>query len=145
MVVWLFLLMVITSSYTASLSSILTVQQLSTSIKGIDSLIASNWPIGYQEGSFAYSYLSDSLHIPQSRLISLGSQEAYGRALRQGPRNGGVAAIVDELPFVEIFLSNQTEFGIIGRQFTRNGWGFVSCFLYKKVCMFMYIDTCIIF
>ncbi|KAH9744719.1 glutamate receptor 3.7 [Citrus sinensis] len=124
MVVWLFLLMVITSSYTASLSSILTVQQLSTSVKGIESLITNDWPIGYQVGSFAYSYLSDSLRIQKSRLISLGSPEDYERALRQGPRNGGVAAIVDELPYVQLFLSNQTDFGIIGQPFTRSGWGF---------------------
>lgn len=124
MVVWLFLLMVITSSYTASLSSILTVQQLSTSVKGIDSLITNDWPIGYQVGSFAYSYLSDCLHIQKSRLVSLGSPEDYERALQQGPRNGGVAAIVDELPYVQLFLSNQTDFGIIGQPFTRSGWGF---------------------
>ncbi|XP_059449815.1 glutamate receptor 3.7 isoform X2 [Corylus avellana] len=124
MVVWLFLLMVITASYTASLTSILTVQQLSSPITGIDSLIRSNWPIGYQEGSFAYSYLADGLYIPRSRLKSLGSPEAYERALRQGPTNGGVAAIIDELTYVELFLSKRTEFGIIGQPFTKSGWGF---------------------
>lgn len=140
MVVWLFLLMVITSSYTASLSSILTVQQLSTSVKGIESLITNDWPIGYQVGSFAYSYLSDSLRIQKSRLISLGSPEDYERALRQGPRNGGVAAIVDELPYVQLFLSNQTDFGIIGQPFTRSGWGFVSSFFYKQKNGFIHLD-----
>ncbi|KAK4847088.1 hypothetical protein QYF36_025429 [Acer negundo] len=124
MVVWLFLLMVITSSYTASLSSILTVQQLSTPITGIDSLIATNLPIGYQVGSFAYSYLKDNLRVSRSRLISLGSPEEYEKALRQGPSNGGVAAIVDELPYVELFLATNPDFGIIGQQFTRSGWGF---------------------
>ncbi|KAG6722293.1 hypothetical protein I3842_03G153600 [Carya illinoinensis] len=124
MVVWLFLLMVVTASYTASLTSILTVQQLSSPITGIDSLVSSSWPIGYQEGSFAYSYLTDNLHIPRSRLISLGSPEAYERALRLGPTDGGVAAIIDELTYVELFLSKQTEFGIIGQPFTRGGWGF---------------------
>ncbi|KAA8524647.1 hypothetical protein F0562_011070 [Nyssa sinensis] len=89
MVVWLFLLLVITSSYTASLTSILTVQQLSSSITRIDSLIASNWPIGYQVGSFAYGYMTDSLYIPRSRLVPLSSPEEYDRALRQGPSNGG--------------------------------------------------------
>lgn len=145
MVVWLFLLMVITSSYTASLSSILTVQQLSTSVKGIESLITNDWPIGYQVGSFAYSYLSDSLRIQKSRLISLGSPEDYKRALRQGPRNGGVAAIVDELPYVQLFLSNQTDFGIIGQPFTRSGWGFVSSFFYKQKNGFYTFRHCIIF
>lgn len=126
MVLWLFVLMVITSSYTASLTSILTIQQLSSPITGIDSLIASNWPIGYQVGSFAYSYLADSLYISRSRLIPLGSPEEYEKALKLGPSNGGVAAIVDELPYVELFLSKQTEFAIIGQAFTRGGWGFVS-------------------
>ncbi|KAK8567451.1 hypothetical protein V6N13_105416 [Hibiscus sabdariffa] len=124
MVVWLFLLMVITSSYTANLTSILTVQQLSSPITGIDSLIASSWPIGYQVGSFAYGYLSDTLNIHKSRLVKLHSPEEYETALRLGPDNGGVAAIVDELPYVELFLSKQTDFGIIGQPFTKSGWGF---------------------
>ncbi|CDP11784.1 unnamed protein product [Coffea canephora] len=125
MVVWLFLLMVVTSSYTASLTSILTVQQLSSStITGIDSLIASDWPIGYQVGSFAYSYLKDNLNIRKSRLVSLGSPEEYEKALRQGPKSGGVAAIVDELPYIELFLSNRTDFIIVGQPFTKGGWGF---------------------
>ncbi|KAF9590829.1 hypothetical protein IFM89_038701 [Coptis chinensis] len=63
MMVWLFLLMVVTSSYTASLTSILTVEQLSSPITGIDSLIASNQPIGYQNGSFVKGYLTKSLNI----------------------------------------------------------------------------------
>ena len=132
MVVWLFLLMVITSSYTASLTSILTVQQLSSPITGIDSLIATDWPIGYQVGSFVYNYLTEILYVPSSRLVSLRNPEDFERALRQGPSNGGVAAIIDELPYVELFLSEQTDFGIIGQPFTRSGWGFVSIHLSKK-------------
>ncbi|KAK7272295.1 hypothetical protein RJT34_28798 [Clitoria ternatea] len=124
MIVWLFLLMVITASYTASLTSILTVEQLSSPITGIDSLIASNWAIGYQVGSFAYSYLTENLYVPRSRLISLGSPEEYAAALRKGPSGGGVAAIIDELPYVELFLSKETDFGIIGHPFTRSSWGF---------------------
>ncbi|CAM8887779.1 unnamed protein product [Rhodiola kirilowii] len=124
MVVWLFLLMVLTSSYTASLTSILTVQQLSSPITGIDSLITSNWPIGYQVGSFARSYLTDSLNINPSRLVALPTPEAYELSLRKGPSNGGVAVVVDELPYVELFLSERPEFGIVGQPFTKSGWGF---------------------
>lgn len=141
MVVWLFLLMVITASYTASLTSILTVQQLSSPITGIDSLIASNWPIGYQVGSFAYSYLADNLYIARSRLIELGSPEKYEEALRKGPKGGGVGAIIDELPYVDLFLSKQTEFGIIGQPFTKGGWGFVSraCLMHAYICAYIHI------
>ncbi|PKA62215.1 Glutamate receptor 3.7 [Apostasia shenzhenica] len=124
MMVWFFLLMVVTSSYTASLTSFLTVQQLQSPIDGIDSLIASNEPIGYQEGSFAWSYMANSLKIPKSRLISLRTPDDYEEALLLGPKNGGVAAVVDELPYIEIFLSTKSGFGIVGQPFTRSGWGF---------------------
>ncbi|KAK7402036.1 hypothetical protein VNO78_13981 [Psophocarpus tetragonolobus] len=124
MIVWLFLLMVITASYTANLTSILTVEKLSSPITGIDSLIASNWPIGYQVGSFAYSYLADNLYVAKSRLVPLGSPEEYAMALQKGPMGGGVAAIVDELPYVELFLSKETDYGVIGQPFARSSWGF---------------------
>ncbi|KAL4201094.1 hypothetical protein AMTRI_Chr02g214420 [Amborella trichopoda] len=124
MIVWLFLVLVITSSYTASLTSILTVQQLAPAIMGIESLIASHERIAYQVGSFTKRYLTEELNIPSSRLISLKTPEAYAQALRLGPTNGGVAAIVDELPYVEMFLSNRSEFGIVGQMFTKRGWGF---------------------
>ncbi|KAM7276419.1 hypothetical protein ACFE04_018285 [Oxalis oulophora] len=48
----------------------------------------------------------------------------YENALRLGPNRGGVAAIVDELLYVDLFLKDRTGFGIIGQPFTKNGWGF---------------------
>lgn len=133
MVVWFFLLLVITSSYTASLTSFLTVQQLSSPINGIDSLIASKEPIGYQEASFSKFYMIDVLKIPPSRLIPL-KPEVYARALQLGPRNGGVAAIVDEFPYVDLFLQKTDGFGLVGQPFTRRGWGFVSILSYSAMC-----------
>ncbi|XP_020593976.1 glutamate receptor 3.7-like isoform X2 [Phalaenopsis equestris] len=100
------------------------VMMLPSSIKGIDSLIATNDPIGYQEGSFALGYMANSLKIPRSRLISYRTPDDYAEALWRGPKNGGVAAIVDELPYIEIFLETRSGFGIVGQPFTRSGWGF---------------------
>ncbi|XP_010276016.1 PREDICTED: glutamate receptor 3.4-like [Nelumbo nucifera] len=125
LILWLFVVLIINSSYTASLTSILTVQQLSSRIEGIDSLISSNEPIGYQDGSFARSYMINELNIPESRLVNLRDQEEYADALLRGPKGGGVAAIVDEFPYVEIFLShNNCKFKIVGQEFTKSGWGF---------------------
>ncbi|GFP95067.1 glutamate receptor 3.2 [Phtheirospermum japonicum] len=120
LIIWLFVVLIITSSYTASLTSILTVQQLAPSIRGIESLIASNDRIGFQVGSFAENYLTDELNIARSRLVPLGSPEAYADALA----NGRVAAIVDERPYVDLFLSNYCMFQAVGREFTKSGWGF---------------------
>ncbi|GAV88764.1 Lig_chan domain-containing protein/SBP_bac_3 domain-containing protein/ANF_receptor domain-containing protein [Cephalotus follicularis] len=120
LIVWLFVILIINSSYTASLTSILTVQQLSSPIKGIDSLINGNAQIGFQVGSFAENYLIEELNIPKSRLVALGSPEEYAAALEKGT----VAAVVDEKPYVELFLLNYCQFSIRGQQFTKNGWGF---------------------
>lgn len=124
--IWLFVVLIINSSYTASLTSILTVQQLSSPISGLDSLKASDEPIGFQVGSYAERYLTEDIGISKSRLVALGSPEAYAKALQLGPSKGGVAAIIDERPYVEIFLSTQCTFRIVGQEFTRSGWGFVS-------------------
>ncbi|XP_010690549.2 glutamate receptor 3.2 [Beta vulgaris subsp. vulgaris] len=120
LVIWLFVVLIIQSSYTASLTSFLTVQQLSFSIKGIDSLITSNAPIGFQVGSYAENYLNEELNIHRSRLKPLNSPEDYADALK----SGRVAAVVDEQPYVDLFLSNYCQFAISGPQFTKSGWGF---------------------
>ncbi|XP_022884646.1 glutamate receptor 3.6 [Olea europaea var. sylvestris] len=123
-ILWLFVVLIITSSYTASLTSILTVQQLSSPIKGIGNLINSKDPIGYQQGSFARDYLVAELGIHESRLVPLKLPEDYAKALKNGPQNGGVAALIDERAYAEVFLSTHCEFSIIGKEFTKNGWGF---------------------
>ncbi|XVF74083.1 hypothetical protein PTKIN_Ptkin13bG0032500 [Pterospermum kingtungense] len=128
LIIWLFVVLIVNSSYTASLTSILTVQQLSTPIKGIESLIKSDDPVGYQVGSFAEHYLSEELNISRSRLVALGSPEEYASALKRGPGKGGVAAVVDERPYIELFLSSHCAFRIVGQEFTKNGWGFVSIY-----------------
>lgn len=126
LLIWLFVVLIINSSYTASLTSILTVQQLSSRIEGIDSLISSNDPIGIQDGSFARDYLVRELNIAESRIKSLKNQAEYADALERGPKNGGVAAIVDELPYVEVFLSySNCNVQIVGQEFTKTGLRFV--------------------
>ncbi|KAL8137948.1 hypothetical protein V2J09_003949 [Rumex salicifolius] len=126
LIIWLFVVLIINSSYTASLTSILTVQQLSSKIEGIDSLISSNEPIGIQDGSFARNYLIYELNIAESRLMSLRNREEYLVALQRGPKNGGVAAIVDELPYIELFLSSTNcKYKVVGQEFTKSGWGFI--------------------
>lgn len=125
LIIWLFVVLIINSSYTANLSAILTAQQLSPTIQGIDGLIRSNSPIGFQTGSFVRNYLSEEFSIAKSRLLPLDSHESYARALSLGPDKGGVAAVVDELPYIQLFLSKHCGFTIVGGEFTKREWGFV--------------------
>ncbi|KAK4255350.1 hypothetical protein QN277_008361 [Acacia crassicarpa] len=125
LLIWLFVVLIINSSYTASLTSILTVQQLTSQIEGIDSLISSNQPIGVQDGSFIADYLTNELHIAKSRIVNLKSEQDYIDALDRGPQGGGVAAIVEELPYMEILMSKtKCKFRTVGQEFTKSGLGF---------------------
>ncbi|PNY05657.1 glutamate receptor-like protein [Trifolium pratense] len=124
LLIWLFVVLIINSSYTASLTSILTVQQLSSPIKGIESLVNSKEPIGYMQGSFARSYLIDEIGIHESRLVPLKTPEETMKALEKGPQKGGVAAYINERAYIELFLSSRCDFSIVGQEFTRNGWGY---------------------
>jgi len=144
LIIWLFVVLIINSSYTASLTSILTVQQLASGITGIDSLISSGLPIGYQDGKFTRNYLIEELNIPEYRLVPLNTIQEYSDALKRGPKDGGVAAIVDEMPYVEIFLSYHCNFRIVGQEFTKEGWGFVcsSFFLYLFCICSPCFDNC---
>ncbi|KAI3519087.1 hypothetical protein L1887_08102 [Cichorium endivia] len=123
-ILWLFVVLIINSSYTASLTSILTVQKLSSTITGIESLIQSTDPIGYQENTFVEDYLIGELGIHPSRLIPFSLPEEYEKALKDGPHNGGVAAVVDQRSYIELFLSTRCDFSIVGQEFTKTGWGF---------------------
>ncbi|CAI9090282.1 OLC1v1025027C1 [Oldenlandia corymbosa var. corymbosa] len=140
LILWLWVVLIINSSYTASLTSILTVQQLTSRVKGIDSLVSSSDPIGIQDGSFAYNYLTEELNIAESRIRILKSQNDYTDMLEKGPNNGGVAAIVDELPYVELFLtSTKCNFRIVGQEFTKSGWGFVRIHLICCISLSCYM------
>ncbi|KAF5943201.1 hypothetical protein HYC85_020843 [Camellia sinensis] len=124
LIIWLFIVLIINSSYTANLTSILTVQHLTSHIDGIETLKVSDDPIGYQVGSFAERYLNEEIGIPKSRLVPLASPEEYATALQRGPKKGGVAAVVDEQPYIELFLSSHCKFRIVGQVFTKSSWGF---------------------
>ncbi|KAG2408878.1 Glutamate receptor 3.6 Ligand-gated ion channel 3.6 Precursor [Vigna angularis] len=124
LIIWLFVVLILNSSYIASLTSILTVEQLSSSVKGIESLATSDERIGFPSGSFAENYLTEELNIHRSRLVPLNSPSEYEKALKDGPANGGVTAIIDERAYMELFLATRCEYGIVGQEFTKMGWGF---------------------
>ncbi|GLJ29236.1 hypothetical protein SUGI_0576750 [Cryptomeria japonica] len=54
-------------------------------------------------------------------------KQAYEEALSKGAlKNGGVDAILDELPYVRAFLSGRCGYSMVGRTYHRGGFGFVS-------------------
>jgi len=64
--------------------------------------------------------------MDRSRLVPLISMSEYEKALKDGPTSGGVAAIIEECAYKELFLETRYEFRVIGLDFTMSGWGFLS-------------------
>ncbi|KAJ4801832.1 glutamate receptor 2.2 [Rhynchospora pubera] len=96
-------LLILTSSYTANLSSMLTVQNLQPTVTDINDLIKNGDYVGYEGGSFIEGLLLQH-HFEKSKIRSL-SLDNFAQALDKGSANGGVAAIVDEVPYIKLFLA----------------------------------------
>ncbi|XP_020523715.1 glutamate receptor 2.7 isoform X2 [Amborella trichopoda] len=124
-ILWLFLLLILTNSYTANLASILTVEQLQPTVTDVQTLIRNEDIVGYQGNSFVEDLLI-KLGISRSKLIEFDSAEEYVEALSKGSSHGGVAAIFDEIPYIKSFLSNRTnDFMMVGPTYRTGGFGFV--------------------
>ncbi|XXG61483.1 hypothetical protein AAC387_Pa05g0084 [Persea americana] len=122
MVVWLFVALVLTQSYTANLTSMLTVRQLRPSVLDVETLRRSSAMVGCDHGSFAKSYLENVLHFDSSHIQTYKSGEAYSNDLRTGK----IKAAFLELAFIKIFLeANRKGFVVTGPTFEIGGYGFV--------------------
>ncbi|XP_043710299.1 glutamate receptor 2.7-like [Telopea speciosissima] len=118
---WTFAVFILVSSYTANLTSILTVEKLQPTVTNLDTLYKDRKYVGYQDGSFVFDLLK-SRGFEESRLRRLFTQEEYANALA----NGSVSAIVDEIPYINIFLSKYCrQFTIAGPTYRTGGFGFV--------------------
>ncbi|XP_059626898.1 glutamate receptor 2.3-like [Cornus florida] len=114
-IVWVFVVLILTSSYTATLSSLLTVQQIQLTSKD-------NY-IGYQRGSLD---IVSNLNFQDTRLRPYYSPEEYADALSRGTKNGGVDAIVDEIPYMKAFFARYPhDYAMIASESTTNGFAFV--------------------
>ncbi|KAI5076672.1 hypothetical protein GOP47_0008737 [Adiantum capillus-veneris] len=102
LIAWILFILLLGSSYTASLSSILTVNQLSQKPLTIDELAAMNKTVGFQVGSIVEDYLKNRHNI--KHLKELYNVTAYADALRSKQ----VVAIVDEIPYISLFLAAQS-------------------------------------
>ncbi|CAI5469765.1 unnamed protein product [Closterium sp. Yama58-4] len=118
-IVWLFVVFVISSAYTASLSSVLTVSQSEPTIQDFQSLVVTNDAVGYQRGSFSFEYLR-SVGINESRLVALSDEAEVDGALNRTD----VVAMVDEEPYVDIFLSDYCAYSKPSHSFATFNLGF---------------------
>ncbi|WMV34960.1 hypothetical protein MTR67_028345 [Solanum verrucosum] len=124
LIVWVFVVLVLTSSYTASLTSMLTAQKLQPTVTDLNDLIKNGEYVGYQKGSFVKDVLK-GMQFDSSKFRSYSTLEEYNDALSRGSKNGGVGAIVDELPYLRLFLNKYCrKYTMVGPTYKTAGFGF---------------------
>ncbi|KAG8388842.1 hypothetical protein BUALT_Bualt02G0167000 [Buddleja alternifolia] len=113
---WLFVVLILTSSYTANLSSLLTVEQIK--------LTKSDF-IGHSATSPIVGIMKDNLNFRDNRLKPYQSPDNFDEALRKGSGEGGVGAIMDEVPYIKVFVARYPHaYTMIKSSITTSGFGF---------------------
>ncbi|XP_017408843.2 glutamate receptor 2.8 [Vigna angularis] len=126
LMVWLLLAFVLMQSYTANLTSILTLDQLRPSFLNLNDIRRGGYYVGYQSGSFVYDVLIDQFKFDPSKLRPYRNIAEYHDALKLGSQNGGVAAIFDEVPYLNIYLQEYgSNYIMSGPEYRNAGFGFV--------------------
>ena len=121
-VVWLFVVLILTSSYTASLSSMLTVQRLQP-VRDIEWLRSTNAKIGCDNDSFVMNYLQNVLQFNSTNIITVTTESDYEEHFKEK----SIAAAFFELPYEKIFINKYCKgFTTSTQTYRFGGFGFVS-------------------
>ncbi|GMH09234.1 hypothetical protein Nepgr_011075 [Nepenthes gracilis] len=124
-VVWVFVVLILTQSYTASLTSMLTVQKLRPTATDLNELIRKEEYIGCSSGSFIKGLLQ-SLGISESRLRTFSNPAQLDELLSNGSSNGGIAAAVGEIPYMKLFVDIYcSKYTTVQLPYGSGGFGYV--------------------
>ncbi|KAJ6753983.1 GLUTAMATE RECEPTOR [Salix purpurea] len=120
-VVWLYVSSIIIHTYTANLTSMLTVQKLEPTVPRVEELLNSNAKVGYCTGSYMTEYLPGVLKFKAENLKKYGSAEEYFSAFK----NKEISAAFLGTPYAKLFLGRYcNSFIKIGETYKIGGFGF---------------------
>ncbi|CAM0913184.1 unnamed protein product [Alopecurus aequalis] len=123
-IIWVFVVLILTTSYTANLTSVLTVQRLQPTVTSVQDLLISGDYVGYHKGS-TVAYWLEEMGFRKENLVAYSTVEEYADALWRGSGNGGVSAIFDEIAYLKVFLSKYCEgYTMVGPTYKLGGFGF---------------------
>ncbi|GKV00519.1 hypothetical protein SLEP1_g13193 [Rubroshorea leprosula] len=141
LIIWIFVVLILTQSYTASLASMLTVQRLQPAVVDVDELKTNGDFVGHRAGSYIKEFLIKQLHFDPSKLRHYSTPEEFDEALSRGSQNGGVSAIFEAEHILQLFLPHYcSKFMTTGPTYKTDGLGFVN--LSSPIPSFTYLGTC---
>ncbi|MCL7033678.1 hypothetical protein MKW94_005418 [Papaver nudicaule] len=106
--VWLIVVLIVTQSYTANLTSMLTIRRLEPTYTDVRELIKYHRNVGYNKGSFVEGKLKE-WGFEDSNLKSLTSPDDFDEAFSIEESKGGIVAAFEELPYIELLMARFCE------------------------------------
>ncbi|PIA28569.1 hypothetical protein AQUCO_06800018v1 [Aquilegia coerulea] len=120
-IIWIFVVLILNSSYTASLSSILTVERLQPTVTTIEQLKKNGDYVGFQKGSFVPDLLKD-MNLDESKFRYFSSPKEMNEALQ----NDGITAFFATVPYIKLYATKYcNRYTMIGPINKTEGYGFV--------------------
>ncbi|XP_027333498.1 glutamate receptor 2.8-like [Abrus precatorius] len=128
-IIWIFVVLILTQSYTANLATLMTVQQLRPTVTDVSQLLQNGDFVGYRYGSY-YTYESlIQMGFDNSKLKLYSTAEECDQLLTLGSPNGGISAAFDEIPYIKVILSGYcSKYTTIGPTYKTEGPGFGFAF-----------------
>ncbi|KAK7351327.1 hypothetical protein VNO77_10694 [Canavalia gladiata] len=115
-IIWAFVFLILVQSYTASLTSLLTIEQLRPTIPDVHRM-----NVGFLKGSFVYEILKNLGFQDQQLKVYYSPEECNDLFT-----NGSIAAAFDEVPYVKHFLGTYcSKYAMVEPTFKTGGFGFV--------------------
>ncbi|KAJ0792401.1 putative periplasmic binding protein-like I [Helianthus annuus] len=116
--VWLLFVLILIASYTAILTSLVTVEQFELASKG--------GTLGFHGGSFVAGRTVSNLQFGDYRHRPYYSYDDYVNALSKDGKHNGADAIIDEIPYIKMFLGmHSSDYAMISSEPTTSGFGFI--------------------
>nr|XP_010932698.2 glutamate receptor 2.7-like [Elaeis guineensis] len=109
---WLIAVLILTQSFTANLSSILTVEKLEP--------VVADSRVGCDGDSFVVKYLQVVLGYKEKRIEKIEQPEEYIEAFK----SGNITAAFLEVPYLRVFLSKYDNYTVQGETHMLGGFGF---------------------
>lgn len=125
-VLWMFVVLILNSTYTASLSSILTAQKLQPAYKDVKELIKKGDYVGCFNGSFIFNLLI-AMGFEESKIRTYRYPEDYKEALSDDNKLARISAFFDVVPYSNLFLSKYCDkYMKVGQTYQTAGFAYVS-------------------
>ncbi|KAL3739966.1 hypothetical protein ACJRO7_021273 [Eucalyptus globulus] len=131
LVIWFFVALILTQSYTAGLTSMFTVRELRPNVNAMEKLRNSKAKVGCDPDAFICDHMNSTLKFSTEVIVPIWNTSSYGDELR----SGNISALFLEYANMRALFTQYCDgYLTIGDDYRFGGFGFISTI--RLFCVF---------